>query len=334
MSSVVIYNHNIIAVACVLKSSLACDSTCANACPTEAPIEAPIGGIHMDGGSDGCIENSVAAISCTKYQLCVGGVKRNVHCNAGLVHDGHSTECQLKSTLPAGSKCGDSPVVSHTGCIANSVDAVSCTTYRLCVGGVKRLVHCNQGLVHDGVSSECQPKSSLPAGNKCGHLSGCIENSVIPVSCTQYRLCVGAISRLVHCNAGLFHDGVSTGCLPKSALPIGSHCGEPLGCVANSVAAVTCTSFKLCTNGAMHLVHCNNGLVHDGVSAKCVPASSLSCGSKCGLSCTPHCVEGHVVPIDCNQFRVCSNGYYRLSHCNDGLVNQGDTGTFVLNYKI
>ena len=38
--------------------------------------------------------------------MCINGIERTVHCNAGLVHDGESTECNHESELPIGHECG------------------------------------------------------------------------------------------------------------------------------------------------------------------------------------------------------------------------------------
>ena len=74
---------------------MACDEPCAGPCEPEPTKPAPE-----------CFENSVSPISCTKYQMCINGIERTVHCNAGLVHDGESTECNHESELPIGHECG------------------------------------------------------------------------------------------------------------------------------------------------------------------------------------------------------------------------------------
>ena len=209
-------------------------------------------------------------------------------------------------------------------CIENSVSPISCTKYHLCLGGKQRTVHCNAGLVHDGVSTECTEVATLPVGHNCGGPAptipspGCKESAVEAVSCTTYRMCIGGVKRLVHCNAGLVHDGVSTGCVPKHSVPA---CGPQPSCVAGTVEAHSCTGFRLCAKGAMHQVQCNDGLVHDGVSAKCFAPSELPCNSPCGPACS--CTAGHVIPVDCNHFRVCIGGDYKISKCKTGLVHDG-----------
>ena len=145
-------------------------------------------------------------------------------------------------------------------------------------------------------------------------------------------MCIGGINRLVHCNAGLVHDGISTGCIRKEAISPGAPCGPP-GCEEGTVESRSCSTFRLCANGAMHLIHCNEGLVHDGMSANCVPPSELSCGYKCGLEC-PSCVSGHVIPIDCSQFHVCVGGAYKIIFCNGGLVHVGPEGRAIYVLKI
>ena len=123
-----------------------------------------------------CEENTVIGVSCKKYRLCLGGKMRTVHCNEGLVHDGSAPGCVEESELPAGLDCGPAVLaaepatqrvatnVAKLGCAENTVEAVSCGKYRLCLGGRMRLVHCNAGLVHDGVSTQCVAPSTLSLG--------------------------------------------------------------------------------------------------------------------------------------------------------------------------
>lgn len=325
---------------CVAAEEVECGTDCGNPCPEDDEPEyddtsGTSGFIPYPGAK--CEENSVIAVSCEKYKLCLGGKMRSVHCNAGLVHDGFSTECQPPKSLPLGSKCGyakptATPTTAATSareCVENAVAAESCTTFRLCLGGKQRLVHCNAGLVHDGFSASCVPAASIPCGTKCGKpCPGCEHGSVRASDCHSFEICLKGTWQKSYCAAGLVHVGNQAQCVQPWTLACGTVCAKacPAQCQSGAVTPVNCFAFDRCVDGKWQRANCKNGLVHVGGN-KCVLQSNVACGSSCGKPCPTvkpiSCQHGDVLPINCRKFRYCMRGSWKTSFCKAGLVHLG-----------
>jgi len=61
-------------------------------------------------------------------------------------------------------------------------------------------------------------------------------------------------------------------------------------------------------------------------SARCVPKSSVQCGTTCGGACPPECEDGSASPVSCKKFKYCVSGKWKMSYCKRGLVHASEEG--------
>ncbi|CAG5094807.1 Oidioi.mRNA.OKI2018_I69.XSR.g13882.t1.cds [Oikopleura dioica] len=288
--------------------------------------------------SSECTEGTVYPIDCDSFRSCIGGKMRSVFCKTGLVHDGQANKCVKLNELPAGHKCHPAPTTTAASarptlpplCVEGTIKPVSCNSFEICADGLFRQVFCAPGSVHVGFEAECIRQEQLVCGTKCAAscpVEVCKAGDVLHIDCNSFYLCIDNQWVSTHCEAGKVHANANLAqCVDKSSLQCDSVCAPACAvipvvdiCERGAIEQIDCSSFNYCLGDRWVTKYCSEGLVMAAPDqAQCVSPKSLPCGSTCAQDC---CISGSIIPLDCQSFKLCVNGEWKSSTCNDGLVH-------------
>ncbi|CBY08053.1 unnamed protein product [Oikopleura dioica] len=288
--------------------------------------------------SSACTEGTVYPVDCDSFRSCIGGKMRSVFCKPGLVHDTQSNKCTEINQLPAGHKCRPAPTTTAESarptlpplCVEGTIRPLTCGSFEICADGLFRQVYCAPGLVHVGSQAECVNQETLLCGTKCAAscpVEVCEIGEVLHIDCNSFYLCVDNEWRATYCSPGDVHAIPDQAqCVDQSSLQCDSFCAAacPVNpvvdiCERGAIQQIDCSSFNYCLGDRWVTKYCDDGLVlADPNKAQCVPKKKVPCGSPCGADC---CLSGAIIPLDCRSFKLCVNGKWKNSSCNDGLVH-------------
>ncbi|XP_051790651.1 chondroitin proteoglycan 2-like isoform X2 [Erpetoichthys calabaricus] len=255
----------------------------------------------------------------TGYVVCYDGLTYVQSCNAGLVYDATSNQCNWPARPVSSiySFCS----ARANGNYANSADYSS---YISCSNELTYIMPCPAGLIYNPVKDQCDWTGPFYTG--CSYCSDKSNGRYIhPIREDSYFSCINQNSYVISCPNGVTYDSNTQWCAPQGRSGSATFCvGKQDGNYANPSNSST---YIACSNQYTYVMPCYPGLVYNAAKDWCdwPSASATSVSSSCGCQIsTSFCrtnVNGNYANPSCSRsFIMCSNGLTYIMPCPSNLI--------------
>ncbi|XP_033113936.1 fibrillin-2-like, partial [Anneissia japonica] len=269
---------------------------------------------------------------CARYFSCSNYQTHKLECQHGLVFNPKGY-CDWPANVPG---CSD----QSNGACSGRQDGLylypsNCGKYIQCGGGVEYRWQCQDGLVFNPRTGNCDYPYNVPECSTAsqvddpfcqGKLDGSYKN---PADCTTYFICSSGNLQTAGCFFNLVYNEVLKRCdFPYSLIECDQGQSGDMYCIDKSDGNYEypndCSKFVQCVSGYSTVSTCLTGLVYDVQKDLCdYPPTTGRCSQvgQTGDFCSTKSAVGlYRDPLNCEKFYQCSNGYTYHHICPAGLV--------------